>query len=188
VCPRPRSYLRIWDCGCRSVFQVLPRLSDGREIAVQLLSADENVGESDIILSLRRWRVCDKKIEPPVDLILSKHSTFAQLRETIATLAGLEGFMAEPEPEPEPEAEPEMEPEPEPEMEPEPEQESEPEPTAAAPMRRLGLAKASAFGPPLDHRVRCHTHHTNCSSPPLLPPCEFAAASALIFSFKGALL
>ena len=115
------------------------------------------MAESDIILSVRRWHVCDRTLDPAVDLIISKHSTFSQLRDTIATLADLEGFM--PGPGPDPEAEPVAEvasPQSEREAQPESESEQKPDPQAepkVPQLRRLGLAKASAFGPPLDHRV-----------------------------------
>lgn len=121
--------------------QAISRLADGREIAVQFLLEEEDVAESDIILSVRRWHVCDRKVDPAVDLIISKHCAFSQLRDTIATLADLKGFM---EPKAEPSAEMDVE------CEAEPEAETEPE---AQQLRRLGLAKASAFGPPLDHKV-----------------------------------
>jgi hypothetical protein len=137
--------------------QAISRLADGREVAVQLLSAEENVAESDIILSVRRWHVCDRKLDPAVDLIISKHNTFSQLRDTIATLADLEGFMPEAalDPDAEPVAQP-ASPQAEREAQPESESELKLEPQAepkVLQLRRLGLAKASAFGPPLDHRV-----------------------------------
>lgn len=144
--------------------QALSRLADGREIAVQLLLEKEDVAESDIILSVRRWHVCDRKVDPAVDLIISKHSTFSQLRDTIATLADLKGFM-EPTAEPSPEMDVECE------AEPEADTESE-----AKQLRRLGLAKASAFGPPLDHKV-CRARCT-CVAPTDLG-CRLQAAIKL---------
>jgi hypothetical protein len=155
--------------------QAISRLADGREVAVQLLSTEENVAESDIILSVRRWHVCDRKLDSAVDLIISKHCTFSQLRDTIATLADLEGFMPELEPAAEPVAEPAPGTDMEAECEPQPESEVEPESQAeleVPQLRRLGLAKASAFGPPLDHRVCRQTlvrpllRHANCQIRP----------------------
>ena len=169
--------------------QAISRLADGREIAVQLLSADENVGESDVILGVRGWHVCDRKIDPVVDLIISKHSTFAQLRDTIATMADLDGFMPEPEPEREPEQETEQETEldqeidslAEPRTAAEIEPECEPEPELKAPrLRRLGLAKTSAFGPPLDHRVRRCTLRL----PPAALRLQMSSAVCVIFRLR----
>jgi hypothetical protein len=122
-------------------------LQEGRRYDVYMhviyiyTEAGEVVGAQDVILGLRQWKVCDRTVGPPTDLILPKDCTFEALVAAVAAATGLEGNCRQPTPEPKL-----------PEEEGEGEVVAEPEPEPQPALRRLGLAKAYARGPPLDHK------------------------------------
>ena len=67
----------------KSLKSSLRRLDDGRELVVQILDHPKVIGVHDIVLGLRRWHVCDKVVEQPMDLIVNKDCTFAQLKKLV---------------------------------------------------------------------------------------------------------
>eukprot|EP00656_Telonema_subtile_P008604 TRINITY_DN14015_c0_g1_i1.p1 TRINITY_DN14015_c0_g1~~TRINITY_DN14015_c0_g1_i1.p1 ORF type:complete len:749 (+),score=141.32 TRINITY_DN14015_c0_g1_i1:726-2972(+) len=95
----------------------VPRLKDGRDVAVQLLQTPEMVAPGDLVLQVRWWRCQERKIDPVQEVVVCKTATAASLCQVLATQFGLEGTL-----------------------------EAQDQP-------RLGVAKGSTFGPPLDTKL-----------------------------------
>lgn len=61
----------------------LQRLSDGREIALQVLDEPEAMGPRDIVIAVRRWRPLESKLGPVREVVVPKATTTGQLRAVI---------------------------------------------------------------------------------------------------------
>mmetsp|Transcript_7686 Transcript_7686/g.18713 ORF Transcript_7686/g.18713 Transcript_7686/m.18713 type:complete len:1339 (-) Transcript_7686:66-4082(-) len=119
-------------CDDSALKKALPRLTDGKEIVVQMLSAPETVSESSIIIQVRHWDFEENHVHAAREMVISKKASCDELRHQILSVmpevnsvasdaSGDVGHASEGD-----------------------------SPSSEAASVRVGLAKASAFGPPLD--------------------------------------
>lgn len=69
----------------RAVRQALMGFSDGRQMAVQVLKADEELSPSDVILAVRPWRVTEGRLHAPTEIIVQKEQTLSSFLEMLTT-------------------------------------------------------------------------------------------------------
>jgi len=62
-----------------------PAFGDGRQVAVQVLDADEELKADDIILGIRPWRVCDGILHAATDVIIGRSKTLGDLLDVLNT-------------------------------------------------------------------------------------------------------
>jgi len=69
----------------RTLRSALLGISDGRQIAVQVLEHDEELTADDLILQLRPWRYLEGKLHAPTEFIFKRTRSLAELREELTT-------------------------------------------------------------------------------------------------------
>jgi hypothetical protein len=69
----------------RTLRSALPGLSDGRQLAVQFLDSDEMLGQDDVIISVRPWRVLEGRLHAPTELVVNKAHTLADFHSVLAS-------------------------------------------------------------------------------------------------------
>merc|ERR1711907_578583 len=80
----------------RTLRSALLGIGDGRQVAVQVLANDEELGEDDMILLLRPWRVAEGRLHAPTEMVVQKSQTLASFQEQLtARYRGLLGKSTE---------------------------------------------------------------------------------------------
>eukprot|EP00929_Paragymnodinium_shiwhaense_P074775 TRINITY_DN38268_c0_g2_i1.p1 TRINITY_DN38268_c0_g2~~TRINITY_DN38268_c0_g2_i1.p1 ORF type:complete len:1161 (+),score=340.66 TRINITY_DN38268_c0_g2_i1:121-3603(+) len=78
----------------RTLRNALMGLGDGRQVAVQVLQADEELCADDLIVQLRPWRYKEGKLHAATDWVLRKTRTLADVREELT--ARFQGILVQP--------------------------------------------------------------------------------------------
>lgn len=86
--------------GARTLRRSFPRLADGMEIVVQLLAEPEQVGESDIVITVQRLRPAvpprrEATLDAPAETVLHERASVGQLRALLEARLRREGSAAE---------------------------------------------------------------------------------------------
>jgi len=119
--------------------KALPRLADGRELAAQILPAPETATGTEIILQLRFWDIGAQSLSNSSEIVVSKLATVEQLRLAVASALPRLVDLQDP-------SQQDVN-----QLGPESRVDAKDDTTQSnVKLPRLGLAKASAFGPPLD--------------------------------------
>lgn len=74
----------------RTIRSALPGLSDGRQVAVQILEKEETLGPDVLIIAVRPWRVKEGRLHASSELLVNKTQTLAEFRSMFSErFAGL---------------------------------------------------------------------------------------------------
>jgi len=69
----------------KTLRQALLGFQDGRQVAVQVLKADEELAPNDVVLAVRPWRVTEARLHAPTEIIVRKGDTVSSFMEMLTT-------------------------------------------------------------------------------------------------------
>ncbi|CAJ1418968.1 unnamed protein product [Effrenium voratum] len=67
----------------RTLRSALLGLSDGRQVAVQVMDQDEELGLDDMVILLRPWRVQEARLYAPSELVVTKNQSLAEFQDKL---------------------------------------------------------------------------------------------------------